>query len=196
MEIQIAMLKAAAAETDARARAFLARNRLDAAESSYETLLIVLHMLLDAATDQLHGWQRAAYLITNARQRILLDALAPSHMGELQIRCAALLDLPEIITVASQADIQKIIAAAIQTGAPRYNGGDVRGCCIVYWATAQSLLGAPATRGFPGHARAMSQLRTAIEIDPPVVPFGGEGVDELAWSLRRAFDAVLALGSS
>ena len=196
MEIQLAALKATAAEADARARAFLARNRLDAAESSYETLLIVLHTLLDASADQLRGCQRAAYLITNARQRILLDALAPSRMGELQIRCAALLDLPELVTVASQADIQEAIAAAVQIGAPRYNAGDVRGCCVIYWATAQSLLGAPATRGFPGYARVMGQLRTIIETDPPVVPYGAEGVDELAWSLRRAFDAVLALGSS
>ncbi|HLZ21483.1 MAG TPA: hypothetical protein VKQ30_05105 [Ktedonobacterales bacterium] len=193
MEIQFTALKAAIAESDARARTFLARSRLDAAEATYETSLMLLCKLMDASADQLHGWQRAAHIIADLRQRILLDALAPSRMGELQVRAAALLDLPDLLTIASQEDIHEAIASAIQVGAPRYNAGDVRGCCTVYWATAQSLVAAPATRGFPGYARALAQLRAVLETAPPVVSFGTDGVDALAWALRGAFDATLAM---
>ncbi|HLJ79835.1 MAG TPA: hypothetical protein VKT52_00025 [Ktedonobacterales bacterium] len=193
MEIPITALKAAVAEANRRARAFLARNRLDAAESTYETLLMVLSVLLDADAEQLRGSQRAAYIIADPRQRILLDALAPSRMGELQIRAAALLDLPDQLTVASIDDIHSTIAAAINLGAPRYNAGDVRGCCTIYWATAETLVAAPATRGFPGYARALGQLRAVLEAPPPAVPFGAEGVDTLAWALRNAFDATLTI---
>lgn len=193
MEIRITALKAAVAEADTRARAFLARNRLDAAESTYETLLVVVRALLSPNADLLHGWQRIAYLLSDTYQRILLDALAPSRMGELQIRAAALLDLPDLLAVASPEAIADAIAAAITIGAPRYNAGDVRGCCIVYWATAQTLVAAPATRGFPGHARALGHLRAALEMPPPAMPFGADGVDALAWALRDAFDAILAM---
>ena len=195
MEIHLAALTAAVAETDARARAFLGRNRLDAAEASYETLHLALHALLDVDTEQLRGWLRAAYIITNLQQRSVLDALAPSRMGELQIRAAALLDLPDLLIVASMEDIHAAIAAAINVGAPRYNAGDVRGCCVVYWAMAQSLVASPATRGFPGYARALGQLRAVVEREPPVVAYGADGMDELAWSLRRAFDATLAINA-
>jgi hypothetical protein len=192
MELQITALKAAATAADARARAFLARNRLDAAESTYETLLIVLHTLLDADVAQLRGWQRTAHAISD-QQRMLLDALAPSRMAELQIRVAALLDLPDLLTVASLEEIHETIAATINVGAPRYNAGDVRGCCTIYWVAAQSLVAAPATRGFPGYARALGQLRSVLETPPPMMAFGSDGVDGLAWSLRGAFDATLAI---
>ena len=193
MELQIEALKTAVAEANERARAFLARNRLDAAESTYETLLLALHALLGASTEMLYGWQRAAHLISESRQRIMLDALAPSRMGELQLRTAALLDLPDLLTIASMDDIHATIGGAISIGAPRYNAGDVRGCCVIYWTSAQSLVAAPVTRGFPGYARALGQLRAALDTPPPLMPFGSEGVDGLAWALRHAFDAILAM---
>ena len=191
--MQIAALKAAVLETDARARAFLAQSRLDAAECSYETLLLVVNALLEPEMTTARGWQRAALLVTNTGQRILIDALAPSRMTALQLRAAALRELPDVMTVGSIADVHQVLNAAIRVGAPRYNAGDIRGCAIVYWSTAQALLAATALRGFPGYARALGQLRAVIESDVSPLPLDSQGIDELAWSLRRAFDAILAM---
>lgn len=193
MELQIAALKAAVLETNARARAFLAQNRLDAAESSYDTLLLVLNELLVPGAEAARGWQRAALVLAAIGQRIRIDALAPSRMSALQIRANALLDLPDVLSVGGIADVHSVLNAAITVGAPRYNAGDVRGCCTAYWSTALTLVGTTPMRGFPGYARALGQLRAIVEAEVPPLPLDKQGIDELAWTLRRAFDSILAM---
>lgn len=195
MGVQIAALKAAVVEIDARARLLQTNQQLAAAEASYDTLLITINTLLDAESDSLHGWQRAAQIITDTRTRLQIDALAPSRIEELQTRIATLLDLPDLTSVSSQADITQVIAAAINVGAPRYNAGDLWGCCTIYWGTMQSLIHAPATRGFAGYARVINVLRSAIEIQPSPFPLDTVDVDDFAWVLRSAFDDAVRLAS-
>lgn len=195
MGVQIVALKAAVVEIDARARLLQTNQQLTAAEASYDTLLITINTLLDAEGSSLSGWQYAAKIITDTRLRLQIDALAPSHIEELQTRIATLLDLPDLTTVSSQADISQVIAAAITVGAPRYNAGDIWGCCTIYWGTMQSLVHAPATRGFAGYARTINLLRAAIEVEPSPFPLDASGVDDFVWTLRRAFDAAVRIAS-
>jgi hypothetical protein len=195
MGVQIAALKAAVVEVDARARLLQTNRQFEVAEASYATLLITINALLEAENTPLYGWQRAAQIITNIHTRLQIDALAPSRIEELQIRLATLLDLPDLTSVSSQADITQAIAAAINVGAPRYNAGDIWGCCTIYWATMQSLVHAPATRGFAGYARVITVLRSAIEIEPSPFPLDAAGVDDFAWVLRHAFDDAVRLAS-
>lgn len=195
MGVTLTAMKASVFEVDARVRVLQTNGRLDAAEACYDTALLVLNTLLVADADTVHGWARAARLITDIRQRLPIDALAPSRIGELQVRTAALLDLPDITSVSSFAQVQDVIAAAINIGAPRYNDGDIRGCAVVYWSTMQSLVAAPAVRGFSGHARSMAQLRAALDQPPPPYPLEAAGTDDFAWMLRRAFDATVRLAS-
>jgi hypothetical protein len=91
------------------------------------------------------------------------------------------------------ADIHGALTGAINVGAPRYNGGDIRGCCRLYWTTIQTVLAAPAVRGFAGHAKALGHLRPAVEAEPPSLPLDAARMDELAWALRRAMDVTLAV---
>lgn len=195
MGVQIAALKAAVVEIDARARLLQTNRQLNAAEASYDTLLITINTLLDAENATLYGWQRVAQIITDTQTRLQIDALAPSRIEELQMRLATLLDLPDLTSLGSQSDITQVIAAAINVGAPRYNAGDIWGCCTIYWGTIQSLIHAPATRGFAGYARVINVLRAAIEIEPSPFPLDAAGVDDFAWTLRRAFDDAVRIAS-
>ena len=154
-----------------------------------------LHALLQADDDQFQGWSRAALSLSDANQALLLDMLGSSPLEIFQARIAALRDLPEVGGVSSMAEIHGVIAGAINIGAPRYNAGDIVGCCTVYWATLMALVAAPALRGIPGHARAVAPLREITEQEPPPLPIIGQGVDEFAWQLRHALDAVLAINS-
>jgi hypothetical protein len=193
MSIEIAALKAAVVEADARARVWLSEGRLDAVEGGYETLLATLNALLGADEERLRGWQRAALVLTDLRRRLTVDALAAGRGPELQMRTSALLDLPDLLSVASIGDIHDTLGAAINIGAPRYNSGDVRGCSRLYWVTIQSVLSAPATRGFAGHARAQGVLRAVVEGEVPSLPLDAAGMDALAWSLRHAMDTTLTI---
>jgi hypothetical protein len=152
-----------------------------------------LHALLQADNEQLQGWWRAALLLSDANHALLLDMLGASPLEMCQLRISALRDLPEIGATNSLADIHTGIAGAINIGAPRYNAGDIIGCCTVYWATLMALVSAPVLRGFPGYARAIAPLREIAEQEPPPLPIIGQGVDEFAWQLRHALDAVLAI---
>ncbi|MGZ3584681.1 MAG: hypothetical protein ACXWP6_19305 [Ktedonobacterales bacterium] len=196
MGVQIAALKAAVIEIDARARLLQTNQQLTAAEASYDTLLITINTLLDAESDSLYGWQHTAQIITDTRTRLQIDALAPSRIEELQMRIATLLDLPDLTSVSSQADIAQAIAAAINVGVPRYNAGDIWGCCTIYWGTMQSLIHAPATRGFAGYSRVINVLRSAIETEPSPFPLDAVGVDDFTWSLRHAFDEAVRIAST
>ncbi len=193
MAVQIAALKAAVVEIDARARLLLANRQLSAAEASYDTLLITINTLLDAESASLHGWQRAAQIITDTRTRLQIDALAPSRIEELQTRLATLLDLPDLTSVSSQTDINQVIAAAINVGMPRYNNGDIWGCCTLYWSTMQALIHAPASRGFAGYGRAINLFRAAAEAKPAPFPLDAAGVDGFVWTLRHAFDEAIRI---
>lgn len=190
-EAQLAAVKAAVLDCGTYAAGLQAEGRLDAIEGLYTALLLTVRHLL-FAEDAPRGWQRAALLAADLRTRQTLDALAPNRLGELELRAATLLDLPGIVTVDSFEKITEVVANAINAGAPRYNAGDILGCCVVYWGTIQTLVAAPATRGFPNYARAMGQLRAVADLEPPPYLLDAAGVDEYAWALRRAFDAVLA----
>jgi hypothetical protein len=189
---RLAALKAAVFVASERARDLAARGRMESAEVAYHTLLVTLHALLHGE-ESLRGWQRVAALLADLDTRLPLDALAASHTGELQIRVQAMLDLPDLTALAGMDGIHDTIAAAITVGAPRYNAGDIIGCCTAYWATLHTILAAPAARGFPGHARALAQLRPVAEAEIPPLPLDAGGVDRYAWVLRHAFDATLAI---
>ena len=77
--------------------------------------------------------------------------------------------------------VRSYIALAIQIGAPAYNLGDHRGCYEVYACTARMLLA--ATKGAEDARRT---LREALEQCSTQVD-----VNEQAWTMRRAFDAIL-----
>lgn len=191
-EAQLAAVKAAAADCGTYAAGLQAEGRLDAIEGLYTALLLTVRHLLYAAGTP-HGWQRAALLAADLRARQTLDALAPTRLNELELRAEVLLDLPAVVAVESFEQITAIIADTINAGAPRYNAGDIHGCCAVYWGAIQTLVAAPATRGFPNYARALGQLRAVADIEAPPYLLDDAGVDEYAWTLRHAFDAVLAI---
>ena len=155
--------------------------------------LYSLHALLQADDEQVQGWWRAALLLSDPNHRILLDTLGAIQLEQCQLRLSALRDLPEVNTITSLEDIHAFINGAIGTGAPRYNAGDIIGCCSVYWATMMSLVSAPVFRGFHGHARAMAPLREIVEQAPPPLPMIAHNADDFAWQLRHALDAVLSL---
>lgn len=152
-----------------------------------------LHALLLADDEQLHGWWRAAVTLTDSNHPLLLDTLGATQLEQYLLRFSALRDLPEVNALSSLDDIHTVIRDAINIGAPRYNAGDIIGCCTVYWATMMALVSAPVFRGFPGHARAMAPLREIVERAPSPQPMLSQGIDDFAWLQRRAFDAVLAL---
>jgi len=110
------------------------------------------------------------------------------------VRFEALIDVPDVASVGSLGDVQETISAAINVGAPRYNSGDVLGCCTMYWATMQALVLAPAFRGFPGYAKALAPLRAVLETPSSPLPLNADGLDQFAWTLRRALDTTLAIG--
>jgi hypothetical protein len=163
------------------------------ATAIYSAALYSLHALLQADDEQLHGWWRAALLLSDLSRGLLLDTLAPSSLAQGELRLASLRDLPEINMLSSLDDIHSIINGAIGIGAPRYNAGDIIGCCTVYWATMIALVSAPVFRGFPGYAKAMAPLREIVEQTPPPLPIIGQGIDEFAWQLRHALDVALAI---
>jgi hypothetical protein len=88
-------------------------------------------------------------------------------------------------------EMRRVISAAIAVGAPRYNAGDIRGCCRIYWTTMYTLVVAPAFRGFPGYERAMGPMQNVIERAAPAIALDTQSIDDYAWALRQAFDAAL-----
>ena len=77
--------------------------------------------------------------------------------------------------------VRSYLALAIQIGAPAYNGGDHRGCYEVYACTARMLV--HVVKGADG---AKARLTQALERCATVVD-----VNEQAWIMRHAFDAIL-----
>jgi hypothetical protein len=77
--------------------------------------------------------------------------------------------------------IRSYLALAIQIGAPAYNLGDHRGCYEVYACTARMLL-----QAVEGADDAKQLLREALQRAVTVA-----NVNEQAWIMRHAFDAIL-----
>ena len=75
------------------------------------------------------------------------------------------------------------IASAIAVGAPAYNRGDVAGCLRLYRQTAEAIASDLASDA--SASGAVQRLRAALEKS------SREGVDEGAWTMRRAFDELL-----
>jgi hypothetical protein len=171
-----------------------------------EVRTLVLRGLLHGLHDGLQAWiasgteapsggLRAMVALSDTEHRIALDAAAATMLDMYLVRFEALIDVPDVASIGSLGEVHATISAAIDIGAPRYNAGDVLGCCTVYWATMQALILAPVFRGFSGYARALAPLRSALEAEPSQLPLNAEGRDQFAWTLRRALDAVLAMGA-
>jgi hypothetical protein len=191
MAVRLAAIKASLATTWTYVQSPQATSQLAASVGT--AALQSLNALLLADDEQIHGWWRAAVILSDPGHALLLDTLGSSPLERCELRIAALRDLPEVNSVGSMDEMHAIIGDAINIGAPRYNSGDIVGCCAVYWATMMALASAPVFRGFPGHARAVTPLKEIVEQTPPPLPLIGQGVDEFAWQLRHALDAVLAV---
>jgi hypothetical protein len=191
MPFQLASAQTAATEAQTRARALLDLNEVSGAEMVYETLLATLDLLLRQESDAQPASERTLLMITGASRRLPIDALYPARVDQLATRVGAILDIPELTTLGSMDEMRRVISAALAVGAPRYNAGDIRGCCRVYWATMHTLVVAPAFRGFAGYERAMNYLSNVITRPASMAPLDEQTIDDYAWTLRRAFDAAL-----
>ncbi len=78
-------------------------------------------------------------------------------------------------------EVLRLLAMAIQIGAPSFNLGDARGCYEVYACTARLLVNSAAVAD-----EVKERLRTALA-EASVVP----DVSRQAWIMRYAFDALL-----
>lgn len=191
--MRLITLKAAVSVASLRGQQLAMEGRQETADLLFEVTLATVHPLLDEETEAQTGWLQAARLLTDGERRLVLDGLGVSRGGQCQTRLAAVLDLPEIASIAALDEVHDAIGATIAIGAPRYNAGDIRGCCIVYWATMQALLAAPVFRGIPQYARALAPIKAMLERQPPPLPLSDAGIDAFAWDLRHAFDATLKL---
>lgn len=79
--------------------------------------------------------------------------------------------------------VRNYLSLAIRIGAPAYNAGDHRGCYEVYACTARLLVHTLKEKEADAAIRALDEAlhRCVAEVD----------VNEQAWILRRAFDAIL-----
>lgn len=193
MAVRLAALQAAVAVADRQGRLLQRSGHLAPAEAVYETTLAALHALLETDVEVLRGWWRVAYTITDTSHRLLLDALTLSPFEQFQTRITSLLDLPDIGGLTSLNEMHEVATAAIGKGAPRYNGGDIRGCCLIYWSAIQVLGTAPVLRGFPGYARAMGLLRPMLDGEAPPAVMSATEIDQLAWHLRQILDGILQM---
>jgi hypothetical protein len=191
MPFRLASAQTAATEAQTRARALLDLGEVSGAEMVYETLLATLDLLLRFDNDAQPASERTLLMITGANQRLPIDALYPSRLDQLATRVGAISDIPEMTTLGSMDEMRRVISAAISVGAPRYNAGDIRGCCRIYWATMHTLVVAPAFHGFPGYERAMGPMQNVIERPAPLNALDTQSIDEYAWALRQAFDTAL-----
>jgi hypothetical protein len=191
MPFRLASVQTAATEAQTRARALMEMGQVAGAEMVYETLLATLDLTLRQESDAQPASERTLLMVTGAGWRLPIDALHGARIDQLATRVGAILDIPEVTTLGSMDEMRRVISGAISIGAPRYNAGDIRGCCRVYWATMYTLVVAPAFRGFAGYERAIGYLRSVIERQEPMAPLDAQSIDDYAWTLRRAFDAAL-----
>jgi hypothetical protein len=149
------------------------------------------------------GDQRGCYEVYAATARLLLRCVhgadeARHRLEEALRHCATSIDVDEQAWTMRHAfdailapppaegtdEIRTLLAQAIQIGAPAYNAGDHRGCFEIYAATAR-LIVKTLTGGEPAKERLRQALDRCRELDD---------TDQKAWTLRRAFDAILAGG--
>ncbi len=176
-------------DADARARSLDMNGRAEALMPVYETALAALR-IASADDDPQPAWERLMATLCDNRHRLIVDALDPTPLEQMRRRLSCIADMPELTGFGALEDIHALISAAIDVGAPRYNAGDVRGCAALYWTALHLIADAPATRGIPGYARAIAQVRPAVDLEPPGGPFTPAAVDAFAWELRHALDAA------
>ena len=181
-------------DTTTRARALDMSGRQEALTPVLETVLTALHFAV-SEDDPQPSWERVVAALVDTRHRLIVDALEQTPLDQMRRRLACIADLPEITGFGSLEDIYALIGATINVGAPRYNGGDVRGCAALYWTTIQLIHETPAVRGFPGYAKTLAQVKPIIELDVPAGPFTPAAIDAFAWELRHALDAVARIVS-
>lgn len=80
-----------------------------------------------------------------------------------------------------------ILRQAISMGVPVYNSGDLKGCADIYLAAARL-----AIKAMVGGSSAPEGLAEAVQQASAQAGTGNHG--DAAWTLRRAFDTLLAAG--
>jgi hypothetical protein len=154
------------------------------------TLLRAFFALSGEITEDI-AWVRALRILLDISTPIGLDGVADRVFTVPCLRLAAVLALPPLETLLAAEQIRDIINGAIMLGAPAYNEGDARGCGIIYWATALTLVDAPTLRGFAGMTRALRPLRQAVEEQIPPLLGDARAIGDFAWRMRHALDAAL-----
>jgi hypothetical protein len=192
--MQFTTVKQIVLDADARARTLDKNGRLEALAPVYETALAALRLAL-GDDDPQPPWERVVVTLTDTRSRLIVDALDQTPLEQMRRRVACIADVREVSGFSSPEDIHTLISATINLGAPRYNGGDVRGCAALYWTTITLITETPAVRGFPGYAKAVAQLKPISDLDVPAGPFTAAAADAFAWELRHALDAVARITS-
>lgn len=154
------------------------------------TLLRAFFALSGEITEDI-AWVRVLRILLDISTPIGLDGVADRVFTVPCLRLAAVLALPPLETLTAAEQIRDTINGAIMLGAPTYNHGDARGCGIIYWTTALTIIDAPTVRGFAGQARALRPLRQAVEEHIPPLLGDTRALDDFAWRMRRALDAAL-----
>ncbi|HEX9069295.1 MAG TPA: hypothetical protein VF807_11045 [Ktedonobacterales bacterium] len=161
------------------------------AELVYETFFTTAGALLLEGVSPQPGWAKTVLTLCGRGDRPGVDALASTRLDQARIRLAAVLDVPEIVTLTSLEEVHAAISAAIEVGAQRYNQGDIVGCGIKYWAVAHTLLVTPTLQASPSFLRALEPIRTTMRKLAGLDRLDSSGIDAFAWELRHAFDAAL-----
>ena len=186
--MQLTTIKRIILDSEARTRALERSGRPEAVAPVYETTLAALRFTI-SEDDAQPSWERVVATLCDSR-RLIIDALDQLPSDQMRRRLVSITDLPEVVGFNGLEDIDALIGATITVGAPRYNSGDVRGCAALYWTTITLIAETPATRGFPGYAKALAQVRPILDFETPIGPFTPAATDAFAWELRHALDAV------
>lgn len=95
--------------------------------------------------------------------------------------------------------VQFLLQEAIQTGAPMYNRGDIRGCFDLYYSVARTVVASDPRDGVGDDAARTRMLRPLAEVVAKYENGALRGatrtavLDGAAWELRHCFDAILAM---
>jgi hypothetical protein len=189
--VRLAELKAAVSEARQQAASLPGHGPDGAVAELYTTLFADLHAQVTSASAP--GWPQVVLLVTELANRLPLDALEKQYARQLQVRAAALLDLPDVTYLTTLEDLRAPMRADLEISRVRRDAGDMRGCCTVHWATGRTLLAAQVARAFPGYAKAMHPIRQAFEVEPPKRVLDEKGASFYAFTMRLAFEQALAV---